>query len=93
MRRVVEEQLASAERVELEAVRDLQRPALVDDDRVPVGPLRDFPGHAVRLERLLSQFGFFDTSARSCRARALNARISSQRVRPSAPSAPASSNR
>ena len=76
MRAVVEEQLAPAARVELEAVRDVHRPGLVDDDRVAVGPLRHLPGDAIRLERTRIPGGFFDTSARSCRARALNARTS-----------------
>ena len=57
MRAVVEKQLAPAARIELEAVRDVHRPGLVDDDRVAVGPLRHFPGDAIRLERTASQFG------------------------------------
>ena len=51
MRAVVEEQLAPAARVELEAVGDLQRAAFMDDDGVLVGPLRQLVGHAIRLER------------------------------------------
>ena len=50
MRAVIEEQLAPAARVELEAVRNVYRAGLMDDDRVSIGPLCHVVCHAICLE-------------------------------------------
>ena len=51
MRAVVEEQLASAARIELETMLDFDRARFVNDDGIPVGPLRDFVGDAIGFHR------------------------------------------
>ncbi len=51
VRAVIEEELAPADRVEVEAVQD-HRPGFVHDDRVLVGELGDLRGHAVGEHRI-----------------------------------------